>query len=135
MEKRDYQSKSGYSKRLRSFGFAFTGIKELVLSEPNAKLHLLATILAITAGVILKISLVEWSIVSIVIGLVWAAEGFNTVIEKLVDHLMPEYNETARIVKDISAGAVLMCALAAFACGCFIFIPKLYDLLIEPLIK
>lgn len=127
MEKRNYPSKPGYSKRVKSFHFAFTGLKELVKSEPNARIHLVATILAIVAGIFFKISTNEWCIVSIVIGLVWAAEGFNTVIEKLVDHITPEYNETARVVKDISAGAVLACAIGAFACGCFIFLPRIIN--------
>jgi diacylglycerol kinase len=77
------------------------------------------------AGILLRISSAEWCIVSISIALVWATEAFNTVIEKLVDHLFPEYHETARIAKDISAGAVLVCAIAALICGLIIFLPKL----------
>lgn len=119
--------KNGLKKRIRSFGFAFTGIFELVKSEPNARIHLVATILAVLAGFILKISNVEWFVVLIVIALVWAAEAFNTVIEKLVDHLFPEYHETARIAKDVSAGAVLVCATIALICGLIIFLPKLIE--------
>ena len=118
-------SKSGIKKRIRSFGFAFTGIFELIKSEPNARIHLVATILAVLAGFFLKISAAEWSVVLIVIALVWAAEAFNTVIEKLVDHLFQERHETARIAKDVSAGAVLICAIIALACGLIIFLPKL----------
>jgi len=117
--------KSGFKKRLRSFGFAFTGLYELVKSEPNARIHFVATICTVLAGFLLSISNAEWCIVSIAIALVWAAEGFNTVIEKLVDHLFPEYHETARVAKDISAGAVLVCAIAALICGLIIFLPKL----------
>lgn len=116
--------KSGFKKRLKSFGFAFTGLYELVKSEPNARIHLAATISAILAGFSLRISNAEWCIISIAIALVWAAEAFNTVIEKLVDHLFPEYHETARVAKDISAGAVLVCAMAALVCGLIIFLPK-----------
>lgn len=117
--------KSGFKKRIKSFGFAFTGLYELVKSEPNARIHLAATICAALAGLLLRISNAEWCIISIAVALVWAAEAFNTVIEKLVDHLFPEYHETARIAKDISAGAVLVCAIAALICGLIIFLPKL----------
>jgi len=117
--------KTGFKKRLKSFGFAFTGLYELVKSEPNARIHLAATICAVLAGFLLRISNAEWCIISIAIALVWAAEAFNTVIEKLVDHLFPGYHETARVVKDISAGAVLVCAIAALICGLIIFLPKL----------
>mgnify|MGYP001484235627 CR=1 FL=1 len=121
-------TKNGFRKRIKSFGYAFTGIYELIKSEPNARIHALATICALTAGFILKISGAEWCVILIVIALVWAAEAFNTVIEKLVDHLFPSYHETARIAKDISAGAVLICAIAAFICGLIIFLPKLIAL-------
>ncbi len=118
--------KNGFRKRIKSFGFAFTGIYELFKSEPNARIHFLATICALIAGILLRISKSEWCVILIVIALVWAAEAFNTVIEKLIDHLFPEYHETARIVKDISAGAVLICAIAALVCGLIIFLPKLF---------
>ncbi|MFY9152448.1 MAG: diacylglycerol kinase family protein [Prolixibacteraceae bacterium] len=123
--------KNGLRKRIKSFGFAFTGIFELVKSEPNARIHLVATILAVLAGFILKISNAEWFVVLIVIALVWAAEAFNTVVEKLVDHLFPEYHETARISKDVSAGAVLICAIVALICGLIIFLPKIIGLIVS----
>ena len=124
-----YTTKNGLNKRIRSFGYAFKGIWELIKSEPNARIHLLATICALILGFTLKISNPEWCIILIVIALVWAAEAFNTVIEKLVDHLFNDYHETARITKDISAGAVLICAIAALVCGLIIFLPKIYLLL------
>jgi diacylglycerol kinase len=117
--------KKGLSKRISSFGYAFRGIGELVRSEPNARIHLAATIIALAAAFALHISANEWCIILIVIALVWAAEGFNTVIEKLSDHLFREYHETARTAKDISAGAVLICSAAALICGLIIFLPKL----------
>lgn len=117
--------KNGFKKCLKSFGYAFTGLFELIKSEPNARIHLTATIFAVLAGFTLRITNAEWCIVSLAIALVWAAEAFNTVIEKLVDHIFPEYHETARVAKDISAGAVLVCAIAALICGLIIFLPKL----------
>jgi len=121
------QNKNGLQKRLKSFTYAFSGIIGLIKSEPNARIHLIATIFAIIAGVIFNISPLEWCIIILVIAFVWAAEGFNTVFEKLSDHLFPEYNETAKKIKDISAGAVLICAIAALITGLIIFLPKLFS--------
>jgi len=121
--------RNGINKRIRSFGFAFKGIWDLIKSEPNARIHLIATICAIILGFSLLISRFEWCIILIVIALVWAAEAFNTVIEKIVDHLFSDYHETARITKDISAGAVLICSIAALICGLIIFLPKLIALI------
>jgi len=118
-------SKNGLKKRIKSFGYAFSGIYELIKSEPNARIHLVATIVAVVTGFSLKISNAEWCVVLIVIALVWTAEAFNTAIEKLADHLFPEFHKTARIVKDVSAGAVLICAIVALVCGLIIFLPKI----------
>lgn len=115
---------------MRSFGFAFSGLYQLIRSEPNARIHLVAAILAIGAGFFLRISLIEWCVIAFAIALVFAAESFNTAIEKLVDHLFPVYHETARTAKDISAGAVLICAIAAFVAGLIIFLPKIIILII-----
>jgi diacylglycerol kinase len=120
--------KKGLHRRLKSFQFAFNGLIHLFKSEPNARIHAFATIGALAASVILKISVAEWCVVLIVIALVWASEAFNTVVEKLVDHLFPNYHETARLTKDIAAGAVLVCAIAAFICGLIIFLPKILQL-------
>lgn len=118
-------NKFNLKKLIRSFGYAFTGFYELIKSEQNARIHLFISICVIIAGFLFQISATEWSIVALCIGLVFAAEAFNTVIEKLVDHLFPQKHETARLAKDIAAGAVLFSALMAVVCGVIIFLPKL----------
>jgi diacylglycerol kinase len=120
-------SKNAFEKLIKSFGNAFSGIYRLFKFEQNARIHLLATVCALTAGILLRISKSEWCIILIVIALVWVAEAFNTVLEKLTDHLFPEYHETARFAKDVAAAAVLVCAMTAFICGLIIFLPKLFQ--------
>jgi diacylglycerol kinase (ATP) len=55
--------------------------------------------------------------------MVLAAEGFNTAIERLVDLVSPDYHPIAGDVKDVAAGAVLICAIAAAIIGAIIFTP------------
>jgi diacylglycerol kinase (ATP) len=119
--------KNSIRKLIKSFGYAFSGICRLFRSESNVRIHLFATLCALTAGILLRISKTEWCVILIVIALVWAAEAFNTALEKLTDHLFPECHETARFAKDLAAGAVLVCAMAAFVCGLIIFLPKLFS--------
>ena len=119
--------KNGFVRLIKSFGYAFTGLYELLRSEPNTRIHLFATVCALIAGILLRISKSEWCVILIVIALVWTAEAFNTAMEKLTDHLFPEYHETARFAKDVAAGAVLVCAIAALVCGLIIFLPKLFS--------
>jgi diacylglycerol kinase (ATP) len=58
--------------------------------------------------------------------MVLAAEGFNTAIERLVDLVSPDFHPVAGDVKDVAAGAVLICAIAAAIIGMIIFIPYFY---------
>lgn len=124
-----YTKSRGFKKLLRSFGYAYSGLSEMVKSEQNVRLHLLVTICVIIAGFLLKITLIEWCLVLICISLVWVVEAFNTAIERLTDHIFKERHQTARMVKDISAGAVLVCAIIAAVCGVIIFLPKLLNLI------
>jgi diacylglycerol kinase len=60
----------------------------------------------------------------LVIGLVWTAEIFNTAMEVLVDMVSPEHSQGAKIIKDISAGAVLISAIISVLVGIMVFGPK-----------
>jgi len=113
---------------IKSVGFAIQGIRQLLKTEQNARIHLFVSIAVIVAGFFFCLTALEWCIVLLCIGLVWAAEAFNTALETVTNHLFKERNETARIIKDVSAGAVLICALAEAACGLIIFLPKVLAL-------
>ena len=110
-------------KQLRSFGYAWKGIQSCVGKEQNLSFHLIAAMAVIIAGIVLGITRTEWIMVVMCIGTVIAAELFNTAIEKLVDLVSPERHPVAGQVKDIAAGAVLVCAVAAAIIGLIIFIP------------
>lgn len=125
MEKPSKNNNSFLKKRILSFKYAFTGIFVSVKSQCNLKIHIIAAIIAIILGFILKISNQEWLIISIVIGGVITAEMFNTTIEAIVDIISPEYSENAKKAKDISAGAILILAIVAVVVGIIIFVPKI----------
>lgn len=110
--------------RLRSFRYAFKGIVTLFSKEHNAWIHAVATMCVITAGFLFDISRMEWLAVVIAIGMVLAAEAFNTAIEYLADFVSPGYNEYIGKAKDVAAGAVLILAVCAVAIALIIFIPK-----------
>lgn len=113
----------------RSFGFAGQGIIDLFRYENNAKVHLLIASVVILAGVLLNLSLVEWAIILTQIGLVWAAEAFNTAIEKLCDFVSPGLHPQIKAIKDLSSGAVLILAITAVIVGLVIFGGKLMAIL------
>ena len=110
-------------KRIKSFGYAFKGIASLLKKEHNAWIHCLAIVVVTSLGFYFHITPTEWCIVLLCFGMVLAAEGFNTAIERLVDLVSPERHPVAGDVKDVAAGAVLICAIAAAIIGCIIFLP------------
>lgn len=110
-------------KQIRSFGYAWKGIRCCVGKEQNLNFHLIVTILVSATGWCFGISREEWMILFGCFGMVIAAELFNSAIERLVDLVSPQYHPLAGQVKDIAAGAVLVCAIAAVLIGCFLFYP------------
>lgn len=113
------------SKRLKSFKYAFSGIRRFFWSEHNARIHLLATLLVITASIFFKVSFLEGAILALTIALVWVAEIFNTCLEKAMDFISTERHDQIKFIKDLAAGAVLLASVCAVIVGLFIFIPKL----------
>ena len=112
-------------KQLRSFGYAWKGIRCCVGKEQNLSFHLIAMVVTVIAGFLLEITRIDWMIVILCIGVVIAAELFNSANEKLVDLVSPERHPIAGQVKDIAAGAVLVCAATAAIIGLIVFIPYL----------
>ena len=114
--------KYDFKKQLRSFGYAWKGIRCCIGKEQNLNFHLIATAVVVIAGFVLGITRMEWMIIILCIGVVIAAELFNTAIEDLVS---PQQHPVAGQVKDIAAGAVLVCAATAAIIGLIVFIPYL----------
>lgn len=112
-------------KRLRSFKFAFNGIKLLITKEHNAWIHCFAAVCTVIAGFYFDISSSEWIAVVFAIGTVLAAEAVNSSIEAIADLVSPGYNEAIKRTKDLAAGAVLILAISAAIVGLIIFIPKI----------
>lgn len=117
------------SSRLRSFGHAFRGLKVLLQTQPNARIHAVATVLVVAASVLLRISPMEWVLIVLAIASVWTAEALNTAIEFLVDLVSPDPHPLAGKVKDVAAGAVLIAAIGSAVIGGFVFGPHLLRLL------
>ena len=115
--------------RIKSFSFAFNGLKNLILKEHNARIHFTALLSVIGLGIFLKIEVTEWISISIVSGIVILTELLNTAIERLADFVEPKWNKKIGIIKDYCAGAVLVSAITAMTVGGFVFIPKIIEII------
>ena len=113
------------SRFIKSFLFAITGIKYCITKEANFRIHIICAILVIAAGLFFRINQAEWVNVFICIGFVLCMEMINTAIEQLCNIVRKETHAGIKVIKDISAAAVLISAIIAFICGSIIFIPKI----------
>ncbi len=118
--------KFNFIDRIKGFKYAFNGIKFTLFTQHNFLIHLFCAVAAIAMGYYFNINKNEWLAIIIVIGLVLAAEVFNTAIEEIVNMISPQRNKKAGIIKDLAAGAVLILAITALIIGLIIFIPKIF---------
>src|SRR3954468_12955971 len=86
--------------RLRSFIFAGRGVW-MLRSEPNARIHLLATAFALIAATALELSSLQWALIVVAIALVLTAEALNSAIEQLANALMPSHHPLVGSAKDL----------------------------------
>lgn len=114
---------------LTSFRHAFKGLRAVLSRERNAKIHLAFACLAILASFLFHISIFQLSLVIFAIILVFFAEITNTAIERTLDLITTERSQVVELVKDMTAGGVLVCALGALAIALCIFGPRIYQLL------
>ena len=117
-----------FKRLIQSFGYAFNGIRRMIVQEQNAKIHLLAILIITIAGFYFHLSATEWIAVVIVSGGVLAAEAFNTSIEALSNTISSTYNKNIKQVKDFAAGAVLVVTMTSIIVGFIVFLPKIMAL-------
>lgn len=111
---------------LESFRFAAAGLRYVLRTQRNARIHLIFTAGVIVLGLWLGIPAPQWAVLALTIGLVLASEMLNTVAETLVDLVSPGYHPLAKVVKDVTAGAVLLSSITAVVVGLLILGPPLW---------
>lgn len=114
-----------FVRRKRAFGHAGRGLRLLMGKEVHFRIHLTVFIIVLLVGWWVGLSTTEWLSIIVVSGLVFTAEAFNSVMERLCDFVSPEYHARIKDIKDMSAAAVTLAAIAALVTGLVIFIPKI----------
>jgi diacylglycerol kinase len=115
-------------KIFRSFIYAWSGLKYSFKTQLNFRIHLAILLIAIIAGILLKISATEWLFIVLCSMLVLMLELINTAVEYLCDTITTDFHPVIKIVKDISAAAVLVSAAGSVITGLIIFLPKIIGL-------
>ncbi|MFD2586708.1 diacylglycerol kinase family protein [Croceitalea marina] len=117
---------SFFVNRIKSIGFALKGMFLLLRTEASIKVQFVIALITAAAGFYFEISITEWILQCLAIGLVMGIEGMNTAVEKLSDFVQPEHDEKIGFIKDVSAGAVMIVSILASVIGLLIYIPKIF---------
>jgi len=113
----------------KSFGHAFQGIAYMFLYHRNMRIIFLSGIAAVLLGISLELARIEFIMLILTISVVFIAEMFNTAIELIIDMFTDKYHTLIKIIKDISAGVVLIACLNALIVGYFLFFNKIIFIL------
>jgi len=106
---------------IESLNSAVEGFIFVLKTQRNMRLHFLMATLVIVLGIYFNLTKVELLILLGVIALVLAVEMINTSLELTIDLVKSRYHPLARVIKDIAAGAVFLCAVNAIITGYIIF--------------
>lgn len=115
-------------KLLRSFTYAFDGLKLAVTLDQNVRVHLIvgSSVLVLTA--FLGVTGIELLFIVFAIFFVIIAEMVNTAIEEMTNLIKMEHTREARIAKDVAAASVLLAATFSVIVGAVILLPKVVAL-------
>ena len=125
---RDERKKRGFKRFIKSFGYSMDGLKYAYKYEQSMAIHFFMVVFVIVMGFVLNISLIEWLICFMLMGLVMGTELINTSIEAVVDLVSPKIHPLAKIAKDTASAAVFVFSVVAAISGLIIFVPKIIEL-------
>ena len=118
----------GFKRFLKSFKYSIDGLKYAYKNEQSMLVHLIATIIAITLGILFKISNFEWIITIFLLSVTASLELLNTAIEAVCDMVTLEYNKLAKIAKDTASASVFFTSMLGFVSALIIYVPKFIEL-------
>lgn len=113
-------------RQIKSFYYAFRGLFHAILTEPNFRIQIIITCVSIYMGFRFGLTYSEWVDLCTALGMLLIVELINTVIEEIMDHFSTEIKESIRIIKDLSAAAVLVTSFVVLANLIFIFGPRFW---------
>lgn len=117
----------GFSNTFRN---ARKGLKIVLKSEVNMRVHFFVAFMVLVLGLSMGLSHVRICILLLAIALVVLAEIMNSAIEFGLDAVFKnKYNRLVGMAKDISAGGVMFATVIAIVIGILIFIPALINFL------
>jgi len=116
---------AAWTARIRSFGYALSGLSFAVRNEPNMRIHVGASLCVIILGLWFGLDAVDWRWLIVAMILVIAAEALNTAVEQCCNAVSQSFHPAIKSAKDVAAGAVLVSAVGASLIGISVFAPHI----------
>ena len=116
-----------------SVNYAIQGIIHTVRTQKHMRWHFLSALILLVTVLFLRVSPLEFTLLTVSICFVLFAEMLNTAIEAVVDLVSPEYHPLAKVAKDVAAGAVLIASIGAAVMGYLILSRYIFPLYTEAL--
>ncbi len=110
----------------KSLGYALAGVWWGLKYNQNLRFHFFAALVVIFLSITFHINPFEMGILGVMILVVIVSEMMNTVIEEMVDLIVQEHRQQAKIAKDVAAGMVLVSAFGSIIVGILVFGPHIY---------
>ena len=107
---------------------AWHGLRWALSTQPNYRVHLFLSLLAIVGGIYLNISRGEFLTILVLITLGFSIETINTAIEETTDAIDTKIRPDIGLTKDVSAGAMLVFAIGALIISSIIFLPRIFQI-------
>ena len=110
---------------------SFNGLKNFFKYERSALVYLIASGFTVGAGIILRMSMMEWVIIFFVLLTMLASELLNTAIEAICDLVSPEYNPFVKVAKDSGSAATGVLTILWMIVILVIYVPKVIEIIRE----
>ncbi len=106
----------------QSFGFGFSGMRAAFVMERNLRIHSIAMVMVVAAGLYFGLRLELWLWVILAVALVVMAELLNTAVERVCDAVSLEFHPEIKLAKDIAAAGVIVSAIFAIIVAIFVVV-------------
>ena len=117
-----------FKRHTISVRHAVDGLIWALKTQPNYKIHLFFSLMAVIGGVYLKISYNEFLLIFFLITVGLVIETINTGLEQTTDAIDRKIREDIKIAKDVAAAAMLIYAIGASIIALIIFVPRIISL-------
>ena len=115
-------------KRLfKSFRYALNGFIKTFREEQNLQIQSIMALAVLLSAWYFRLERLEWALLIFAIGLVMFAELVNSAVERVADVLKPRIDIYVKVIKDVTAAAVMLASFIAAIIGLIVFWPHIFN--------